>query len=158
MGIQLEDSSCQRLGGGCRSPDVFNNDRFSHHLIFLCISTDMNALEQGSSRPRHPGLGHWRWQRASAMLLAPLILWTLWLSQSLDPATYGSALAWVDGAGPTSALLILTPVWYLHGSLGLQIVIEDYVRAPHRSLLIWLVRVGAVFLTIATAWAVLAIK
>ena len=117
----------------------------------------MSALQQPSARPHHPGLGHWRWQRASAMLLAPLILWTLWLSQSLDAATHASALAWVDGVGPTIALLILAPIWYLHGSLGLQVVIEDYVGPPFRLLLIWLVRVGAVFLTIATMWAVLAI-
>ena len=113
-----------------------------------------SPLQEPARQLRHPGLGHWRWQRASAILLVPLILWTLWLSLSLDVQTYASARIWVDGAGPTIALILLAPVWYLHGVLGLQTVIEDYVLPPLRPLFIWLVRLGAGALAAATVLAV----
>ena len=121
----------------------------------LQFTMNSSRLQPSSRRPRHPGLGHWRWQRASAILLVPLILWTLWLSLSLDVHTYASARTWVDGAGPTIALILLAPVWYLHGALGLQTIIEDYVRPPLRVLLIWLVRLGAAILAAATVLATL---
>ena len=103
------------------------------------------------------GLGHWRWQRGTAIALVPLVLWMLWLSQSLAVSEYSSALAWIDRAGPTTALGILAPVWYLHGALGLQVVIEDYVHPPLRQVMIWLVRGAALMLTGATLWALLSI-
>ena len=114
-----------------------------------------SRFQPSSRRPHHPGLGHWRWQRVSAILLAPLILWTLWLSLSLDVHTYASARTWVDAVEPTIALILLAPVWYLHGALGLQTIIEDYVRPPLRGSLIWLVRLGAAILAVATVLAVL---
>ncbi|HCX87769.1 MAG TPA: succinate dehydrogenase, hydrophobic membrane anchor protein [Gammaproteobacteria bacterium] len=117
----------------------------------------MTPIRKGTRTHAHAGLGHWRWQRASAIALAPLVLWMLWLSQSLDVSEYSSALAWVERAGPSTALGILAPVWYLHGALGLQVIIEDYVHPPLRQVLVWLVRGAALVLTGATLWALLSI-
>ena len=110
-----------------------------------------------TSRPAstHPGLNHWRWQRVSAIVLVPLILWTLWMMRSLDGGSYLSATAWLQGVGPKTALLLLVPLSYLHGALGLQVIIEDYLQPPLRSPLIWLVRLAALMLSIVTLWAIL---
>ena len=109
-----------------------------------------------TSRPAstHPGLSHWRWQRVSAIVLVPLILWTLWMMRSLDGGSYLSAKAWIQGIGPKTALLLLVPLSYFHGALGLQVIIEDYLRPPFRSPVIWLVRLAAVILSIVTLWAI----
>ena len=113
----------------------------------------MTQISKDADKQAHAGLGHWRWQRGTAIALVPLVVCTLWLSQSLAVSEYSSALAWIERAGPTTTLGILVPVWYLHGVLGLQVVIEDYVQPPLRKAMIWLVRGSAVVLTGATLWA-----
>ena len=113
----------------------------------------MTEIPKDAEKQAHAGLGHWRWQRGTAIALVPLVLCMLWLSQSLAVSEYSSALAWIDRAGPTTALALLVPVWYLHGALGLQVVIEDYVKPPLRQAMIWLVRGAALVLTGATLWA-----
>ena len=105
----------------------------------------------------HPGLGHWRWQRLTAILLLPLILWTLWMMRSLDPGSYLLAREWIQQTGPMTALIILLPVSYLHGALGLQVIIEDYLSASVQSALIWSARIAAVALTLASLWAIFSI-
>ena len=117
----------------------------------------MDVAKKRTNQTVHPGLGHWRWQRLTAILLLPLILWTLWMMRSLDPGSYLSVREWIQQTGPMIALIILLPVSYLHGSLGLQVIIEDYVSASVQSGLIWSVRIAAVALTLASLWAIFSI-
>ena len=56
-----------------------------------------------------------------------------------------------------TALIILLPVSYLHGALGLQVIIEDYLRPSVQRGLILAVRFAAVVLTVASLWAVLSV-
>ena len=114
----------------------------------------MDTTRARSAATTHPGLGHWRWQRVTAILMLPLILWTLWMMRSVDGGSYLSAKAWIQGIGPKTALLLLVPLSYFHGALGLQVIIEDYLRPPFRSPVIWLVRLAAVILSFVTLWAI----
>jgi succinate dehydrogenase / fumarate reductase membrane anchor subunit len=114
----------------------------------------IGAARKDRPASAHPGLSHWRWQRVSAMVLVPLILWTLWMMRSVDGGSYLSAKAWIQGIGPKTALLLLVPLSYFHGALGLQVIIEDYLRPPFRSPVIWLVRLAAVILSFVTLWAI----
>ena len=117
----------------------------------------MDVAKKRTNQTVHLGLGHWRWQRLTAILLLPLILWTLWMMRSLDPGSYLSVREWIQQTGPMIALIILLPVSYLHGALGLQVIIEDYVSASVQSGLIWSVRIAAVSLTLASLWAIFSI-
>ena len=117
----------------------------------------MDVAKRRTNQTVHPGLGHWRWQRLTAILLLPLILWTLWMMRSLDPGSYLSVREWIQQTGPMIALIILLPVSYLHGALGLQVIIEDYVSASVQSGLIWSVRIAAVALALASLWAIFSI-
>ena len=117
----------------------------------------MDVAKERTSQTDHPGLGHWRWQRLTAILLVPLILWTLWMMRSLDPGSYLSVREWIQQTGPMMALIILLPVSYLHGALGLQVIIEDYLSASVHSGLIWAVRIAAIVLTLASRWAIFSI-
>ena len=117
----------------------------------------MSAVRKRASQKVHPGLGHWRWQRLTAILLLPLILWTLWMMRSLDPGSYPAVREWIQQTGTMAALIILLPVSYLHGALGLQVIIEDYLSASVQSGLIWSVRIAAVALTAASLWAIFSI-
>ena len=117
----------------------------------------MDTTRARSAATTHPGLGHWRWQRVTAILMLPLILWTLWMMRSLDAGSYLSARSWIQGLGPMTALIILLPVSYLHGALGLQVIIEDYLSPSVQGGLIWTVRFAAVVLTVASLWAILSV-
>ena len=45
------------------------------------------------SSAKHGGLGHWKSQRISSVLLVPLILWLLWAFTQLAGADYAAAAA-----------------------------------------------------------------
>ena len=74
------------------------------------------------------GVHHWWMQRLTAVALALLTPWFLWLVLSLRGADYLTARLML--ARPLNATLLLAFVIALfwHARLGLQVVIEDYVH------------------------------
>jgi succinate dehydrogenase / fumarate reductase, membrane anchor subunit len=74
------------------------------------------------------GVHHWWMQRLTAIALALLSPWFIWLLLSLIGATHAQARASI--ANPRAALPLLAFVIALfwHAKLGLQVVIEDYVH------------------------------
>ncbi|NNE60805.1 MAG: succinate dehydrogenase, hydrophobic membrane anchor protein, partial [Woeseia sp.] len=82
------------------------------------------VLGSGSAKE---GTEHFWAQRVSAVALAVLGCWFLLALLSLDDLSRGALLAWV--ASPFNSILLgllaVTLAW--HSSLGVQVVIEDYV-------------------------------
>lgn len=74
-----------------------------------------------------PGVGHWKWQRRSALVLVPLTLWLLFSLIHHIGADHATVYAWV--ANPLVALLLTIFVisLFYHAKLGLQVIIEDYI-------------------------------
>jgi succinate dehydrogenase / fumarate reductase, membrane anchor subunit len=83
------------------------------------------ALHHGTARD---GVGHWLIQRVTAAALAPLAIWLLIALLSLPDAGYRTVITWIAaGWNPVLlALTVLIAAW--HAWLGVQVVIEDYVR------------------------------
>ncbi|MDE3059822.1 MAG: succinate dehydrogenase, hydrophobic membrane anchor protein [Pseudomonadota bacterium] len=79
----------------------------------------------------HHAVGHWWWQRVTALALVPLSLWFLasLLTALMTPDVVKVA-EWF--ASPLHALpvALLAVAGFWHAKLGLQVVIEDYVHAP----------------------------
>jgi succinate dehydrogenase / fumarate reductase, membrane anchor subunit len=74
------------------------------------------------------GYEHWWGQRLSAVALAPLGLWFLASVLGLASTDYWAVAAWA-GEPLNAILLVLLLVTVLyHSSLGVQVVIEDYVH------------------------------
>lgn len=96
----------------------------------------MKDLRSSLSRARglgsaHHGVGHWWLQRLTAVAIAPLSLWVLYslLTVMLTPEVTKVA-EWL--AVPLNALvmvLLLSAVFW-HAKLGVQVVVEDYVKHP----------------------------
>ena len=75
----------------------------------------------------HSGISHWKVQRISAMINIPLIIWFVISIISLRDYSFNENINWLKQ--PINCILIslmLTSVFY-HSSLGLQVVIEDYI-------------------------------
>ena len=77
-------------------------------------------------RRRHSGVSHWRWQRYSAVLVLALMTYFTVLLASLGGLDHDGATALVGHPANALALAVLVTVGLWHGTLGLQVVIEDW--------------------------------
>jgi len=108
-----------------------------------------------SHRQRHSGVSHWRWQRYSAALVLALMIYFTVLLASLGGLDYAGAVALVGHPANALALAVLVTIGLWHGTLGLQVVIEDYITiSAGRGLALAAMRGGMGLIGIATLWAI----
>ncbi|MCX7685953.1 MAG: succinate dehydrogenase, hydrophobic membrane anchor protein [Acetobacteraceae bacterium] len=109
----------------------------------------------GSARS---GTHHWWMQRVTSIALVPLVVWFAAAAIGLAGAGYEASAAFV--ADPVNAvlLLLLVGVTLHHLAAGLQVVIEDYVRAEGvRLAAVWGVKAACLVLGLFAAVAILRI-
>ncbi len=75
------------------------------------------------------GSSHWYAQRVTAVALALLGLWFVVSLARLDGGSYEQIAGWLGSPLNAALALLLVVVAAWHASLGLQVVIEDYVAA-----------------------------
>ena len=73
------------------------------------------------------GLHHWWHQRVSAIAMVGLVSWMIFLVVSLAGADYQTARALLAHPAHASIVVLFVAVGLWHASLGLQVVLEDYV-------------------------------
>src|ERR1700735_194690 len=95
----------------------------------------------GSARA---GSKHWWAQRVTAVALVPLTLWFVWSALRLVGASHDDVLAWIGGPGPVVLVIALVLATFYHLSLGLQVVIEDYVHTEPTRLISLLLTKGVI--------------
>lgn len=106
-------------------------------------------------RRRHSGVAHWRWQRYSAVLVLALMIYFTVLLASLGGLDHAGAMALVGHPANAVALAVLITVGLWHGTLGLQVVIEDYISiSGGRHLALAAMRLAMALIGIATLWAI----
>ena len=106
-------------------------------------------------RRRVSGLGHWRWQRYSAVIVLLLMVYFAVTLASIGTLDHAGAMALVGHPANALALAGLVTIGLWHGMLGLQVVIEDYVSLDggrHAALLA--VRVVMGLIGAASLWAI----
>ena len=77
--------------------------------------------------PAKSGLNHWWHQRVSAVAMVGLVSWMLVLLFSLVEADYQTALNILAHPVNATVVVLFVAVGLWHASLGLQVVLEDYV-------------------------------
>ena len=73
------------------------------------------------------GLHHWWHQRVSAVAMVGLVSWMVVLLFSLVEADYQTALNILAHPVNATIVVLFVAVGFWHASLGLQVVLEDYV-------------------------------
>ena len=73
------------------------------------------------------GLHHWWHQRVSAVAMVGLVSWMVVLLFSLVEADYQTALNVLAHPVNATVVVLFVAVGLWHASLGLQVVLEDYV-------------------------------
>ena len=114
-----------------------------------------NALNHGAAGG---GVGHWWAQRLSAMLLIVLTLWSVYAISVVVGSDYATARAWL--AQPIhaglAALFVIAALY--HATLGLQVIIEDYIhqRALEMGLLVT-IKLAAAITAVVVVFSMFAI-
>jgi succinate dehydrogenase / fumarate reductase, membrane anchor subunit len=74
------------------------------------------------------GVHHWWVQRLTSLALVPLAVWLLVSLLTLPSLDFVTLVSWAGGTWTASllTLFILCASW--HSSLGVQVVLEDYVH------------------------------
>ena len=110
---------------------------------------------RGDGLSKEGGVANWWWQRMTAIALVPLVLWFIISLISLIGADYANFILWVNADIYSVLLILLSFTIYHHGQLGLQVVIEDYIRheTAHFIALI-AVKLGAFFLAVYTIFSI----
>jgi len=85
------------------------------------------VLGSGSAKD---GTGHWWAQRVTAVALLVLGAWFLLALSPLTVLDHAAVQRWIGQPWNSVLLLLLGLVLSYHSSLGLQVVIEDYVHGP----------------------------
>jgi succinate dehydrogenase / fumarate reductase, membrane anchor subunit len=111
------------------------------------------AIGLGSARE---GVEHWWAQRISAIALVPLTLWFVMAIIGLVGADLDAVQNWVGRPLPAILLVLMLIATFYHMSLGLQVVIEDYVHTELAKLgLVIAVRLLCFAFAVAGIFAVL---
>lgn len=113
------------------------------------------AIGLGSAKE---GVDHWWAQRITAIALVPLSLWFVSAVIGLVGADLDAVQNWVSLPLPAVLLILLLIAMFYHLSLGLQVVIEDYVHGEFPKLgLIVVLRLLCFGFAVAGIFAVVSI-
>ncbi|MDX1975676.1 MAG: succinate dehydrogenase, hydrophobic membrane anchor protein [Rickettsiales bacterium] len=79
----------------------------------------------------HHGVSHWWWQRVTALALIPLSVWFVYslVTVVLSPSVTTTA-QWFASPINSIVMVLMLLATFIHAKLGLQVVIEDYVKSP----------------------------
>ncbi len=102
------------------------------------------------------GVEHWWMQRVTAVANVPLTLWFVFSVVSLSGAGYPETAAWIKNPVNTVFAVLMMANLFYHMSLGLQVVIEDYVHMkPVKLVALLTVRFGTALLSILAIVSIL---
>ena len=74
------------------------------------------------------GAHHWWAQRLTSVALVPLTVWLAFSIASFGNYNYAAVIAWMQSPVVAVALALLVVSLFYHAQLGLQVILEDYVR------------------------------
>ena len=71
---------------------------------------------------------HWKYQRMTAISLVPGMLYLLYYLLSIDDLSYNQIILDISSIYGILFISILSSLMYLHSSLGIETILQDYVH------------------------------
>ena len=71
---------------------------------------------------------HWWMQRITAVVLVPIVIWFAFAVAMLGGADYQTVVGWLQSPVVTILLILFIVATFYHIKLGMEVIIEDYVR------------------------------
>jgi len=97
------------------------------------------------------GFGHWWMQRLTAVAMIPLGIWFVYSLMTMENLTPDTLMVWLHNPVPAMLMTLWTITVVYHATLGLQVIIEDYVHGKTMALsLLVLVKFAMVFMLVVT--------
>lgn len=101
------------------------------------------------------GSEHWWMQRLSAVALVPLGLWLVAALAGMPAYDYATVSSWIAGPLNSILLILLLLTMTYHSYLGVQVVVEDYVRGATKTVTLIASTLAHLFLGCAGIYCVL---
>ena len=100
-------------------------------------------------------LGHWKLQRFSAILLLFITIWLVFSIVCMKDNTYSEIVMWMKSPINGIILVAFFILSFLHASLGLQVIIEDYIaNSVIRNRLIFIIKIFSWILSLLSIFFV----
>jgi succinate dehydrogenase / fumarate reductase, membrane anchor subunit len=74
------------------------------------------------------GVHHWWVQRLTSLALVPLAIWLLVSLLTLPALDFVTLVSWIAGTWTATLLALFVLIASWHSSLGIQVILEDYVH------------------------------
>ncbi len=103
---------------------------------------------KGLGTAKH-GFGHWWMQRLTAVLMLPLGLWFVFSLMSLPSLAPDAVIQWLQNSVPALLMMLWVVTVVYHATLGLQVIIEDYVHDKKTALTLLILLKFAMVIMIA---------
>ena len=102
------------------------------------------------------GTHHWWLERLTSIALIPLSLWLICAALHLNGADRAGVVEFFSSPVHTVFAVLLISIVYYHSSLGLQVVIDDYVHnKPKRFFTLFLAKTVCLMAALSGVLAVL---
>ncbi len=105
---------------------------------------------KGLGTAKH-GFSHWWMQRLSAVLMIPLGIWFVVSLMTMESLSPDALMQWLHNPIPAILMALWAVTVIYHATLGLQVIIEDYVHAKAMTLtLLTLIKFAMFAMIVAT--------
>lgn len=99
----------------------------------------------------HHGVGHFIVERATSVALVPLCIWAVWAALKLAQVGYDGAVLFLSSPVNAVLAILLVLVSARHTSVGMRVVIEDYIAKTPTRIALLLLNTGVAGLAAAIA-------
>ncbi|MDB2414700.1 succinate dehydrogenase, hydrophobic membrane anchor protein [Rickettsiales bacterium] len=104
--------------------------------------------------PAKEGVNHWIMQRLTAIALVPLVFWFIYTI--IKASMSGVIFPVLTSPFSAIAMILFLSTAFYHGSLGMRVVIEDYIHCSvSKVVLIILVNFTSIILGVGSVLAVI---
>jgi len=106
----------------------------------------------------HEGAHHWLMERATAVVILPLVVWVIYSMVELRGTSYWEFTQWLTQPGNATLMILFIASVYYHAVMGLQVVIEDYVGSHAKKMLLIIgTKIAFTFMGVASVFSILKI-